>query len=202
MSRFRTETHELRVTRKGVGLIEAAPRAGMPIDILVSDALTRYWIIERPAGLAGAGELDLYAGESFAMLFGDDPSDWSIRIDPVPGATRWLACAIPTLFTADLPRAVAEKGWEPRHIRPRFVRDYNQHCSRLGRDAVFCVASRESTTIGLIESGSWRSIRVHPPLGRDTASFGTLLRRDCRQAGMASDAIRPVVVGSLMDQAR
>jgi hypothetical protein len=109
---------------------------------------------------------------------------------------------MPTLFAVDLPKSAEQKGWRPRHVQPRFVREFNHHCRKLGRAAAFCVASREGTTIGLIDAGSWHGIRVHPPLNQGAASFDTLLLRDCRQAGMAAESLQPVIVGSLRDRAK
>lgn len=202
MSRFGTKAAELHVLRSGVEPLRDPPRPGAGLDIVVSDALTRYWILERPAGIAGVAELDLYAAARFADIFGDDPAEWAIRVDPLPGADRWLASAIPALFAVDLPRAAAARGWRVRSIQPRFVREFNRHCRGLRAEAAFCVASQECTTIGLIAAGCWRGIRVHPPLDSGMASFATLLRRDCRQAGMAADGLLPVVVGSLREAAR
>lgn len=197
-----TETAELRIMRGGVAPLQEPPHTGTPLNILVSDALVRYWIIERPAGLSGAAELDLYAAERFAAVFGDDPAEWVLRVDPLPQAERLLACAVPAIFAVDLPRAAEGKGWQLRSVQPRFVHEYNRHCRELGPDAAFCVASRESTSIGLISSGNWRSIRVHPPLGGATPDFSTLLRRDCRQAGISADELQRVIVGSLRTAAR
>lgn len=202
MSRFNTDTAELHVMRGGTEEIKDPPRQGAALDILVSDALTRYWILDRPDGLANASELDLYAADRFNTIFGDDPAEWVIRVDPVPRADRWLACAIPTLFAVDLPRAAEARGWRLKSVQSRFVREFNRHCSDLGSAAAFCVASHESTTIGLIDNGKWCGIRVHPPLDRASASFGTLLRRDCRQAGITADGLQPVVVGSLRESAK
>jgi hypothetical protein len=201
VSLFNTETSELRVSRHGNEALVDPPRPGAMLDILVSDALVRYWILERPAGLSSAAELDLYAADRFAEVFGDDPAAWVLRVDPLPQAERWLACAVPAIFAVDLPRAAEARGWQLRSVQPRFVREYNRHCRHLGPDAAFCVASSDSTTIGLISDGSWRGIRVHPPLGF-SASFDTLLRRDCRQAGVASDAMQPTIVGSRREAAR
>jgi hypothetical protein len=64
------------------------------------------------------------------------------------------------------------------------------------------VASHETTTIGLITNGSWRGIHVHPPLDSSADSFGAMLRRDCRAAGITSDRVEPHVVGSLREIAR
>lgn len=202
MSLFNTKTAELRVSHHGSPPLLDPPRPGAPLDILVSDALTRYWILARPPGLASAAELDLYAADRFNAIYGDDPAQWVVRVDPLPRADRWLACAIPVLFAVDLPGAAEARGWKLRSVQPRFVRDFNRYCGTLPRNAAFCVASRESTTIGLIADGGWRDVRVHPPLDRVAAGFGALLRRDCRQAGMAADDLQPVVVGSLCESAR
>lgn len=175
---------------------------GMPLDILVSDALTRYWILERPAGIASLAELELYAADRFAQLYGDDPGQWVIRVDPQPRASRWLAAAIPALFVRDLAQAAEAQGWRVRRVESRYIREYNAHCAALGPDTVFCVASRDSTTIGLMASGEWHGIRVHPPLDRSTSSFQSLLRRDGRQAGVPVEDIAPIIVGSLRESAR
>jgi hypothetical protein len=192
----------LRVTRQGPEPLQDPPYPGARLEILVADTLVRYWIIDCPPGLASAAELDLYAADRFATIFGDDPSAWVLRVDPVPRAERWLACAIPSLFAVDLPQAAAARGWHVCRVQPRFIREFNEHCRALDTDAAFCVASRESTTIGLIAADKWCGIRIHPPLDRAPASFSTLLRRDCRQAGMSADGLRPVVVGSLRESAR
>jgi len=182
--------------------LQDPPRAGAMLDILVSDALVRYWILARPAGLAGAAALDFYAADRFEEIFGDDPAAWVLRVDPLPHADRWLACAVPVIFAVDLPRLAEEKGWRLRSVQPRFVSEYNRHCRTLGPDTIFCVASHESTTIGLIADGNWRGIRVHPPLDRSSNRFDALLRRDCRQAGISSDSLRPHIVGSLRQSAQ
>lgn len=202
MSPFRTKGAELRVMRQGPEPLQEPPRPGALLNILVSDTLVRYWILDRPPGLASAAELDLYAADRFAAIFGDDPAAWVLRVDPVPRAERWLACAVPSLFAVDLPQAAAARGWHVCRVQPRFIREFNEHCSALDTDAAFCVASRECTTIGLIAAGKWCGVRIHPPLDRASASFSTLLRRDCRQAGMSADGLRPVVVGSLRKSAR
>lgn len=201
MSRFRPEAAELQVPRHGRVKIAAPPRPGAPLEICVSDVLTRYWILDRPAGLASANELDLYAAERFATIFGDDPGQWVVRYDPDPYRGSWLACALPTRVAIDLPRQAAEQGWRLRRLQPVFVRAYNRHCRRLGRTAAFCLAATDSTTIGLIVDGCWRNIRVHPPLDRSRMDFATLLRRDCRQAGLTGACPRPVIVGPLAEAA-
>ncbi|WP_126446463.1 hypothetical protein [Sulfuricystis multivorans] len=197
MSRFRPEPVEWHVPRRGALPLSDPPRPGAAIEISVSDALARYWILDCPAGLASVAELDLYAAERFAALFGEDPARWVLRYDPDPTARAWLACALPAAVAVDLPRRAAERGWRPRRIQPQFVRAYNRHCRRLERTVAFCLAGEESTTIGLIVDGCWRNVRVHPPLDRSRADFATLLRRDCRQAGLAEICPPPVIVGPL-----
>lgn len=201
MSLFRAEAVELQVPRHGRVKIADPPRPGAPLDICVSDVLTRYWILDRPAGLVSAHELDLYAAERFAAIFGEDAGQWVVRYDPDPLGRAWLACALPVTVAIDLPRQAADHGWRPRRIQPQFVRAYNRHCRRLERTAAFCLASTDSTTIGLIVDGLWRNVRVHPPLDRSKVDFVTLLRRDCRQVGLAGTCPRPVIVGPLAEAA-
>lgn len=202
MSPSRTKVATLCVSLGGAHPLTDPPHPGAPLDILVSDKVARYWIMERPPELASISELDLYAADRFAAIFGDDPAAWTVRVDPAPRAERWLACAIPTSFADELPRSAAAHGWQVRRVQSRYIREFNRCCRTLDPDTAFCVASRECTTIGLIVAGQWRGVRVHPPLGLTTASFATLLQRDCRQAGVPVDALRTVVVGSLRERAQ
>lgn len=202
MMPYRSETAELRVSRRGCDPLQSPPQEGAMLDILVSDALTRYWILERPAGMEDAAVIDRYVSDRFAEIFGDDPAAWVLNVNPLPQSERWLACAVPAIFAVDLPRLAEAKGWCLRSVQPRFLREYQRHCRDLGPDAAFCVASHETTTIGLIANGNWRGIHVHPPLDSGGDTFGALLRRDCRQAGITSDRLEPHVVGSLREIAR
>jgi len=193
----KTDAAILHVTRSGPRPLEKAPRRGALLDILVTDSVARYWILERPAGLAGTAELDLLAAERFAALYGDDPADWAIRVDPAPWSKHWLACAIPLRYATELPRSAEAAGWRVRQVQSRYLREFNRCCRHLDANTAFCVAARECTTIGLIVQGQWRGIRVHPPLTHSTAGFDTLLQRDSRQADLPAATLRPVVVGSL-----
>jgi hypothetical protein len=202
MNRYHHEATELHVSRRGCEPLQSPPQEGAMLDILVSDALTRYWILERPAGIADGTALDRYVADRFVEVFGDDPDAWVLSVNPLPQAERWLACAVPAIFAVDLPRLAEAKGWCLRSVQPRFLREYQRHCRDLGPDAAFCVASHETTTIGLIASGNWRGIHVHPPLDSSVDTFGAMLRRDCRQAGITTDRVEPHVVGSLREIAR
>jgi len=201
VSRFKPEPTELFIPRRGRVELGDPPRPGAALDICVSDVLARYWVLDCPAGLASARELDLYAAERFAAIFGEDPAQWVLRYDPDPRRRTWLACALPAAVAIELPQRAAARGWRTRHVQPRFVRAYNRHCRRIERTAAFCLAETDSTTVALLVDGGWRDIRVHPPLDRSQADFATLLRRDCRQAGLSGPCPRPVIVGPLAEAA-
>lgn len=202
MSRCATESNVWEVSPCREPAPPAAPRRGLPLDIVVSDALARYWILDCPPGLASARELDLYAADRFAALFGDEPADWILRVNPDPHVRRWLACALPARTVAAACEGAAAQGWRPRSVQPRFVREFNCHCRALRHDAAFCVAEPEGTTLGLIVANEWRGVRAHPPLDRCAVDFATLLRRDCRQMDIDAGALRPHIVGMLQERAR
>lgn len=201
MSRSKTERVAVHVSRQGGIRCAESHQRGNDIDIVVSDALVRYWIIERIPGLANLAELELYAAEQFGQIFGDDPAGWVIRIDSVPFAKRWLACALPIGIASDLPRELHEQGRQVVSLQPHFVREYNRHCHALETSTAFCVAEEESTTIGLLVDGEWRGIRIHPPLDSAKADLDDYLRRDCLQCGIDAGTLKPCVVGSLREVA-
>jgi hypothetical protein len=196
VSRFGIKPMHWKVGRDSTATLPEAPRSAPLLDIVIADTLARYWLVTPPAGLASGSELDLYLADQLATIFGDDPSRWSLRVDPVPGGSAMLACALPLEITTRLTEQATRQGWTTRHLQPRFIYEYNRHCHRLPSCAAFCVASRDSTALALIANGQWRSIRVHPPLNRTGVNFTTLLRRDCHQAGLAADELARHVVGS------
>lgn len=202
MSRFRTKDAEVHVSRQAGFSLGHPPRPGSCIDFVVSDALARYWIVERLPGLSGYAELERHAARQFQQIFGDDPDAWVLRIDPAPFARRWLVCALPASIAIELPREAVEKGWQVRSLAPDFIRTFNAHCRRLKGDAVFCLASHEATTIGMMIRGEWKGIRVHPPLDRSKVGFNALLQRDYLQCGIKNERIRPLVAGPLCEAAR
>jgi len=202
VSLLKTKAALLRVARDGAAPLPAAPSPGAALDIVVDDTVARHWIVERPAGLADAAELDAFAAARFTALFGADPAAWVVRVDPVARARCWLACALPAVLVTELSQTAAAQGWRVRRLQSRFVREYNRHCRRLGPTAAFCVASRSGTTLGLLAAGEWRSIRVHPPLSRSAADFAQLLQRDCRRVGVDADGLPTFTVGSQRDRVR
>ncbi len=202
MSRFRANRAELYVSRQGGISLGDPPARGDGINFVVSDALARFWIIERLPGLSSYTELERYAARQFQQIFGDDPASWIIRIDPAPFTKQWLVCALPAEIAIDLPRKAEEKGWQVRGLLPHFISEYNAHCDSLKSEAAFCLASQEATTIGMVVRGEWKGIRVHPPLYRSKAGFKTLLQRDCLQCGINIDSLKQHVVGPLCEAAR
>ena len=201
MSRFRTNPAERYVSRQGgVALGEPSVR-GAAMNLVVSDALARFWIVERLPGLSSLAELHRYAALQFQQIFGDDPAAWAIRIDAAPFVKRWLACALPAGLVVDLQRQAKEYDWQIASLQPHFIREYNAHCRHLKGDVAFSVASAETTTIGVAVRGQWCGVRIHPSLERSQAGFKVLLQRDCLQYGVRVGALQPYLVGPLSEVA-
>ncbi|MDP3538665.1 MAG: hypothetical protein Q8S26_08170 [Azonexus sp.] len=164
--------------------------AGVQLDITLSDALARCWIVERPAGLASPEEIDAMACDQMGQLYGDAPAaiaQWAIRLDTAPFASHWPAIALPRALLDLLTGLAGERDWQIGRVETRFVRSFNALRSNpfsRAKSAIYCLDTADGLTVGIRHAQQWQALRAHPPLAMIGAELPTLLRRDCRATGL------------------
>lgn len=171
-------------------LFTGMPSDRLRLDVTVSDALARGWIVERIAGLKTAQEISALAASQMQDIYGDTAelaSQWAIQIDATPFAEQWPAIALPKLLLELLFELAASKGWSVGLVRTRFVAALNARPTnpfrRPGRE-IFTLASNDGLTIAIRDKTQWRALRTHPPLALLGTDLPAMLRRDCQAAGM------------------
>lgn len=160
------------------------------VEITLSDALTRCWILERLPGLASPREIDGLAYDQMQQIYGDtaaDAAQWVVQVDAAPFANRWPAIALARALL-DLLCAIAEtQGWHLGKIQTRFVRGFNACSSQSIRQpaqAIYWLESSDGLTIGIRNAREWQALRTHPPLTLLGSDLQAMLRRDCRAIGL------------------
>lgn len=185
---------DLRTTL--VNLCAAAPSGKRTLEISLSDAVARSWIVERLPGLASMQEIEALAGDQMRHLYGDnnaDSGEWVIRLDATPFAGRWPAIALPKLLLDLLVDIAVTQGWQLAKIQTRFVQRLNaERRNLLSRQkfVVYSLDTPDGLTIGIRNTQEWLALRTHPPLALLGTELPVMLRRDCRAAGLSLDDCR------------
>jgi hypothetical protein len=185
---------DLRTTL--VNLCAEAPSGKRTLEISLSDAVARSWIVERRPGLASGQEIEALAGDQMRHLYGDndaDSGDWVIRLDATPFASRWPAIALPRLLLDLLVDIAVTQGWQLARIQTRFVQRLNAERSNLlsrQKFVVYSLDTPDGLTIGIRNTQEWLALRTHPPLALLDTQLPVMLRRDCRAVGVSLDDCR------------
>lgn len=185
-----------RFRREMDALCANVPNGQHRLEVTLSDVLVRYWLVERIPGLRNGKEIDLLAEHQMLDIYGDSPalaSQWLIRVDATPFGKIWLAIALPKAFVDCLVELAVGKGWTLGAVRPRFVACMNARSAnpfQKSGDEIFTLASSDGLTLAIRDKQQWRSLRTHPPLTLLGTDLPTLLRRDCRAAGLQVEDFR------------
>ena len=185
---------DLRTTL--VNLCAAIPPGKRKLEISLSDAVARSWIVERLPGLASMEEIEALAGDQMRRLYGDnnaDSGDWIIRLDTTPFVSRWPAIALPKWLLDLLVEIAVTQGWQLAKIQTRFVQRLNAERSNLlsrPKCVVYSLDTPDGLTIGIRNTQEWLALRTHPPLALLGSQLPAMLRRDCRAAGVSLDDCR------------
>lgn len=177
-------------------LFAALPTGQHRLDITVSDALARSWIVERIAGLTTPQEISALAESQMQDIYGDSPegaSLWAVRVDATPFAGQWPAIALPRALLDLLFALAAGKGCSVGQVRTRFVAGVNARRGNLFRRPgceIFTLESSDGLTIAIRDKTEWRALRTHPPLALLGTDLPVMLRRDCQAAGLPLENCR------------
>ena len=191
------DQQQLAAVGSGIEALRAAlPPGRRTLEITVSDALARCWILERPPGLASLKEVEALAADQMQQLYGDSAdsaAQWAVRLDVTPFKGRWPALALPKALLELLQAIAGEHDWRIGKIQTRFVSSINARPGawlKPAKHAVYSLDTPDGLTIGIRSAGVWLALRTHPPLRLLGADLSAMLRRDCRVAGIAIEDCR------------
>lgn len=177
-------------------LFATLPSGQHRLDITVSDALARSWIVERIAGLSTPQEISALAESQMQDIYGDSMEavgHWAVRVDATPFAEKWPAIALPEMLLELLFEMVAGKGWSVGLVTTRFVSGVNARRGNVFRRPgaeIFTLESSDGLTIAIRDKTQWRALRTHPPLALLGTDLPAMLRRDCQAAGLQVEDCR------------
>ena len=168
----------------------------VPRNVVMSDRLVRYMVMERPQGVRSGAELRLACEARFQASFERPAAEWEIAIDARPFARHIFACGVSRRLI-DAVRAVFSLEGSLASLQPFLVCELRRLARRLPGECWFVVVARDCVTLAGIKHGECRVIRVltaeQPNLGliRDALERETLLTGQ-----LAADA--PVLIAGVL----
>ncbi|WP_175884279.1 hypothetical protein [Burkholderia sp. BCC0044] len=140
------------------------------VDIVVSDAYTRFWIVVPPKNVSTRRDLRLCMLLRFEELFGDSPDNWSLQADW--HATRpFIASAIPLSLVNAIRTGMSSRCLSVERCVPHFVAEWNKYYRSFHQgETWFAVLSDSTFTAALIQNRQIGFIRkVQHQIGEETS---------------------------------
>lgn len=172
------------------------------VNVVLSDQLVRYFLVDLAPGVRDAGELKQLAETRFEDIFGLSAQEWEITPDFTPFASRFLACAADRRLLAELRRLFSAANLSLTSIQPFLIREFNHWRRRIRNDLTwFAAAERESVTLALLSRNTWHGLRTHRVGSDFPRQLHTYLARDQIACGIGGNPARVWVTGSVSAQA-
>lgn len=162
-----------------VELIDKRKPGPLRIEILLSDRLVRYQILEWRPGITTRAEWRAYALHGFTAIHGEIARDWQFRIDLVPPGRPSLACAIDGKLVEALHDLCAQRAARLVGVRPQFVRLFNRrHFSAHHNEQIwFAVVEERHVCLGVQDGKNWRALRNETAPDGWLAALPGMIRR-------------------------
>lgn len=152
---------------------------GTRAHVVLDDRLVRYFIAERAEGARNLEELELAAHAQFENIFGSDAAGWEFRLNLVPFAGSYLACACDRRLLASLRQAFVSAGIPLASVQPFAIAEFNRRKPKLGNEpAWIAVVHARTVWLALASKGAFTAVRTHSLQGNLIAELPELLERE------------------------
>lgn len=145
--------------------LQQLPASRCTLQIILDDALVRYWKVTPPQNIARLDDLRAAARIRFEALYDLPLSDWIIEAD-WHATEVFLACAIPASLILGLSQRLNQP--EYRHVTvtgydPAFIYHWNHHQPQLANTMEgFGVLGTGTMTVALIHNAKITAVRCLP----------------------------------------
>ena len=159
------------------------------LSLTVSDAWTRYFMLNIPVGVGSLAELRMLAEARFESLYGVAPEGWHLAADWKP-AGRVLVCALPErLLQVARDLGASGKGRQVRSIQPHALRLVRIFHKQISDDCWLGCFSARSLVALRISGGEVVHVRRFPLSQLPAADeLGAMLEGESLRAGLEMPA--------------
>lgn len=137
--------------------------AGMAVQVVLDGHWTRHWIVEPPANARSLVDCRSAAAVRFDMLY-DEPLDGWHWTGDWQATAPTLCCALPKALLLALQQACATHRLVLQGIAPHFAVVWNRWHSLLADKAWLVLLHQSVVTLGLVDGGRLRALRLFGPL--------------------------------------
>ncbi|HEY4371516.1 MAG TPA: hypothetical protein VGN52_06310 [Burkholderiales bacterium] len=156
---------------------------GRHVDVVLSDALVRYFVVRAPAGLRHRTELLEAIAARFEEQFGLPAADWVLCPDLEPGGSAYLTCAMPRRLLEEIRRACAPV--RLRSLRPFAISELNGFRRRLPRQGFwFAAVEGDSVTLACRGKREWLWARSQVVRQDFRDAVATIAAREALREGL------------------
>lgn len=158
---------------------------GLPLTIVLDDALVRLWQVVPPQGATRLGDVKAAAALRFQSLYGEAPAAWCVTADWDAGAP-FFAAALPRTLLALLEAAARDAHCGIVEIAPQFIHAWNRWHRALKPGAWFALAHEGLLTLGAGDGRRLSALRSVPlPAANDLAWLQAQVAREALRLNLA-----------------
>jgi hypothetical protein len=168
----------------------AMPEPGLAgsLDVILSNHFVRYLLVPWSERIASADELQHYAAEAFADVYGDISGEWEVRVSPERAGAPRLAAAVDRALLDGIRQAAGGAPLRLDSVQPYLMSAYNRIArSRRDNALIFTVLEPGRVCILAAEDGRWRHVSA-AAAPDDPAALAVLLEREICLADLKDGA--------------
>lgn len=142
-------------------LLADASYAGWPLSVVLADDLLRLWQVTPPDGVARLADLQGAAALRFQTLYGESAAQWRMMAS-WDNRRPFFAAAAPQALLAALEQGAATQRLTLVAVVPHFIGAWNRWRRALQAGAWFGVVHDGLLSLGAVEAGQLRAVRILP----------------------------------------
>lgn len=168
------------------------------LNIVLSDAWLRYFVIDWPAQKLAPDEAAAFAAQAFSRVYDQTAHNWRLLTVPTGRSGQRLLCGIELGIAAGLDDLAQRSGWQIDRLTGGFAAAFDLTAPLLGGGTGYLVFSGDGMAhCARLEGGALTLVRGQAMAHSDAASRVALARR-CAAVG-PPDALRDPVALLLTD---
>jgi hypothetical protein len=178
-------------------LIKDAKADGARVQVVLADALVRYFTVTPPTNLADFADCEAALAMRFSALFDENPAGWQMQAD-WQLAQPFLGCAVPRTLQACIEASARAAGLTLTGVAPHYVHAWNRWRRQLRPDSWLVLVHGAQLTLGIARAGVLSSVKRLPSAGtidEVLARLPGLVTREALALGQDRPA-RVVVIGA------
>jgi hypothetical protein len=139
-------------------VLSQAGVSGMPVRVVLADALVRSWTVQPPENASRLQDCEAAAAMRFTAVFGDSAADWHISA-AYDARYAFLACALQRSMLAALLQVLQARRLQLLSMEPECVALWNHWKPHLPDAAWFGICNDSSLLLGMVVDGRMQGTR-------------------------------------------